>query len=264
LSPSTVSESSTSTVSFEGRIALVTGAGRGIGRAVSIGLAGAGAAVGLLARSVDELEEVEGVVTDRGGRALVCPADVGDRRQLAEVAAKLASDLGPVDILVNNAAVVWPLGPTTAVDPAEWATAMSVNLVGVFTLTSIVLPTMLERGWGRIANVSSGIADHPEGMIRGNAYATSKAGLEAHTKNLAAELAGTGVTVNGYRPGGVDTAMQAWIRNQPADEVGTALHDRFQASYESGSLITPEQSARSLLLRLAGDDNGEIWSVDAA
>jgi NAD(P)-dependent dehydrogenase (short-subunit alcohol dehydrogenase family) len=255
---------SASTPTLHGKVALVTGAGRGIGRATSIGLAEAGATVGLLARSVGELEEVEKVVTGLGGTALVCPADVGDRRQLAEVAAKLTSELGPVDILVNNAAVVWPLGPTTSVGPDAWATAMSVNLVGVFTLTSLVLPAMLERGWGRIVNVSSGIADHPEAMIGGNAYATSKAGLEAHTKNLAAELDGTGVTVNGYRPGGVDTAMQAWIRSRPADEIGTTLHERFQTSYENGSLITPEHSARSLITHLTGSDNGQIWSVDDA
>jgi 3-oxoacyl-[acyl-carrier protein] reductase len=249
-------------MALQGKVALVTGAGRGIGRATSIGLAQAGATVGLLARSVDELEEVEKVVTGLGGTALICPADLGDRHQLAEAAAKITRELGPVDILINNAAVVWPLAPTISVDPADWATAMSINLVGVFTLTSLLLPAMLKRVWGRIVNVSSGIADHPDGMIGGNAYATSKAGLEAHTKNLAAEFAGTGVTVNGYRPGGVDTAMQAWIRSQPADEIGTALHQRFQNSYQSGSLITPEHSARSLIARLAGDDNGQIWSVD--
>jgi 3-oxoacyl-[acyl-carrier protein] reductase len=243
---------------------LVTGAGRGIGRATSVGLAEAGAAVGLLARSVDELEEVGKAVTSLGATALVCPADVGDRRQLVDAVAKLTSGLGPIDILVNNAAVVWPLAPTTSVDPADWAMAMSINLVGAFTLTSLLLPAMLVQRWGRIVNISSGIADHPEAMIGGNAYATSKAGLEAHTKNLAAEVAGTGVTVNGYRPGGVDTAMQAWIRDQPADEIGFALHERFKTSYESGSLITPEHSARSLLGHLTSEDNGQIWSIDHA
>jgi 3-oxoacyl-[acyl-carrier protein] reductase len=245
-------------------VALVTGAGRGIGRAISIGLAEAGARVAMLARSVDELEEVEKVVAGLGAGALVCPADVGDRGQLASAAATVVSELGPVDILVNNAAVVWPLAATTTVDPAEWASAMSVNLVAVFTITSLVLPAMVERAWGRIVNVSTGIVDHPEGMIGGNAYVTSKAGLEAHTKNLAAEMAGTGVTVNGYRPGRVDTAMQAWIRSQPADEVGATLHEMFQNSYDQGSLITPERSARSLISRLTGDDNGQIWSVDDA
>ena len=86
---------------------------------------------------------------------------------------------------------------------------------------------MRERGWGRIVNVSSGIAAHPETMIGGNSYATTKAALEAHTVNLAAELAGTGVTVNIYRPGIVDTAMQTWIRSQDPARIGEQLHARF-------------------------------------
>ena len=122
---------------------------------------------------------------------------------------------------------------------------------------------MLEAGWGRIVNVSSGIAAHPEGMIRGNAYATTKAALEAHTRNLAAELAGPGVTVNIYRPGGVDTAMQAWIRGQDPARIGTAMHDRFTRSHADGTLITPEQSAAALLARLSTDDTGAISEFTA-
>ena len=109
--------------------------------------------------------------------------------------------------------------------------------------------------------MSSGIAAHPGAMVGMNAYAATKAALEAHTLNLAAELAGTGVRVNVYRPGSVDTAMQGWIRSQPADEIGETLHDHFQASYEAGSLITPEHSARSLVARLVGDTTGEVWTV---
>jgi NAD(P)-dependent dehydrogenase (short-subunit alcohol dehydrogenase family) len=120
---------------------------------------------------------------------------------------------------------------------------------------------MLEQGWGRIVNVSSGIAAHPGAMVGMNAYATTKAALEAQTLNLAAELAGSGVTVNVYRPGSVDTAMQEWIRSQAPDEIGTELHRRFQASYEQGSLMAPEHSARTLVRRLAGDATGEIWTV---
>ena len=123
---------------------------------------------------------------------------------------------------------------------------------------------MLERGWGRIVNVSSGIVDHPGAMVGLNAYAATKAALEAHTLNLAAELAGSGVTVNVYRPGSVDTAMQAWFRAQPPAEIGAALHQHFQASYEQGALITPERSARSLLTRLAGEATGEIWNATDA
>jgi NAD(P)-dependent dehydrogenase (short-subunit alcohol dehydrogenase family) len=115
-----------------------------------------------------------------------------------------------------------------------------------------------------VVNVSSGIAAHPSGMIGGNAYATSKAALEAHTLNLAAEVAevaGVGVTVNAYRPGGVDTAMQGWIRSQPAEEIGAALHQRFVTSYEEGELITPGDSAKVLVEHLAGDDTGQVWDV---
>jgi 3-oxoacyl-[acyl-carrier protein] reductase len=217
-----VAASMTSSPSLQGKVALVTGAGRGIGRAIAIGLAEVGVTVGLLARSVDELEEVEKVVKGLGGWALVCPADLANRGQLAGVF-QVLSELGPVDILVNNAAVVWPLEPTISVDPDDWTTAISVNLVGVFTLTSLVLPAMLERGWGRIVNISSGIAEHPEAMIGANAYATSKAGLEAHTKNLAAELVGTGVNVNGYRPGGwTRPCRPGFAANLPKDRYGAS------------------------------------------
>lgn len=101
-----------------------------------------------------------------------------------------------------------------------------MNVVGPMRLTRALLDGMVKRGWGRIVNVSSGIAAAPGAMAGMNAYAASKAALEAHTLNLAAELAGTGVTVNVLRPGMVDTAMPAWIRGQPPAEIGAALHDR--------------------------------------
>jgi 3-oxoacyl-[acyl-carrier protein] reductase len=249
---------------FENRTALVTGAGRGIGRAVALGLAAAGARIAILARSNDELDEVAGIVRDQGGVALILCADVGDQRQVTQAASSTLNEFGAVDILVNSAAVVWPLGPTVSVDPADWATAIAINVLGPVTLTSLLLPAMLAQHWGRIVNISSGIAAHPTAMIGGNAYAASKAALEAHTLNLAAELADTGVTVNAYRPGMVDTAMQAWIRSQPSEQIGAALHERFTAAHEQGSLIAPEQSARSLLTHLASERTGDIWTVNEA
>lgn len=98
-------------------------------------------------------------------------------------------------------------------------------------------------------------------MVGGNAYAAGKAALEAHSVNLAAELEGTGVTVNAFRPGAVDTAMQGWIRDQDPAEIGSALHERFVGTYESGSLITPEDSAAALLAHLRSGGNGQIWDV---
>ncbi len=134
-------------------------------------------------------------------------------------------------------------------------------MAAVARLTFLVLPAMLDSDWGRVVNVSSGIAANPTGMLRGDAYATTKAGLEAHTLNLAAELAGTGVTVNVFRPGRVDTAMQIWIRGQDPTRVGTELHARFVASHQDGTLLTPEQSASSLIQRLGGEETGEIWNA---
>jgi len=166
--------------------------------------------------------------------------------------------------LVNNAAVVQPAGPTVSTPLAAWSSAFAINVEAPIRLTLALLPAMLDRGWGRIVNVSSGIVDHPGSMVGLNAYAATKAALEAHTLNLAAEVAGTGVTVNVYRPGSVDTAMQAWFRAQPPPEIGAALHQHFQASYEQGALITPEQSARSLLTRLAGEATSEIWNATDA
>jgi NAD(P)-dependent dehydrogenase (short-subunit alcohol dehydrogenase family) len=206
---------------------------------------------------------VAGTVRGRGGIAGVFPADVTDPVQVDGAVARITAELGRVSILINNAAVVWPLGPTMTMTLADWSAAFAVNVGAVFQLSAALLTSMLERGWGRIVNVSSGIAANPAGMIGGNAYATTKAALEAHTINLAAELAGSGVTANFYRPGSVDAAMQAWIRAQAPAMIGAALHERFARSYEEGSLITPGQSARSLMEQLTTKATGEIWNVNS-
>jgi NAD(P)-dependent dehydrogenase (short-subunit alcohol dehydrogenase family) len=249
---------------FAGKSALVTGAGRGIGRATAIGLAAAGARVRLLARSSDELSEVAATITQQGGNAIVVRADLSDPAQTEAAISETLGDVPSIDILINNAGVVWPLGPTLATDPADLRKAIEVNLFAVITLTRAFLPGMLERGWGRIANVSSGVVASPTAMIGANAYVHTKSALEAHTLNLAGEFAESGVTVNVYRPGSVDTAMQGFIREQPPEVIGQAMHDRFAANYDSGSLISPETSAASLLRHLASSETGQIWNVDRA
>jgi NAD(P)-dependent dehydrogenase (short-subunit alcohol dehydrogenase family) len=254
------------TSDFADRTALVTGAGRGIGRAVALGLGAVGARVILLARTAGQLDETRTLLREQGtpaGRVSVLPADLADEEDRSRaVGAALAA--GRVDILVNNAATVEPLGPTVGIKAGDLRLAFEVNVVAPAALTAAVLPGMLEAGWGRVVNISSGIVANPAGMVRGNAYAATKAALEAHTVNLAAELRGTGVTVNAYRPGGVNTAMQAWIRRQDPERIGTSLHERFNKNYAEGSLITPEQSAAVLLAYLAGEDTGAIWNVSTA
>jgi NAD(P)-dependent dehydrogenase (short-subunit alcohol dehydrogenase family) len=247
---------------FDGRTALVTGAGRGIGRAITLALAARGARTALVSRTAAELESVAAEVAATGAeRPPAIVADMGEPGRIGEAVRRAAEELGPVDILVNNAAVVWPLGPTATVDPADWEAAFGINVFAVLRMTQEVLPSMIERGWGRIVDVSSGIVAHPEAMVGGNAYGATKAALEAHVVNLAAELEGTDLTVNAFRPGAVDTAMQGWIRDQDPAEIGTALHERFVSGYESGSLLTPEDSAAALLDHLDAGGNGQIWDV---
>lgn len=244
-----------------GRTALVTGAGRGIGAAIAHGLARSGVHVTLLARSAEQLAATAAAITAAAGTQVrTVVADLADDRQRE----RAAEEAGHVDILVNNAATVEPLGASTGVGAGELRRAFDTNVVAVAALTAALVPGMVEAGWGRVVNVSSSIVASPGSMVGANAYTATKAALEAHTRNLAAELAGTGVTVNVYRPGGVDTAMQARIRDQDPVDAVVPLRDRFRRRYHAGELITPAESAAALLGHLLGADGartGAIWSL---
>lgn len=248
---------------FDGRTALVTGAGRGIGRAVALALADAGADLVLLARSGTELASAADEIRAKGRGAEIVVADLSRVDTLPRVRESILQVTDHVDILINNAATVAPLGPTDEVSPDVFVSALVLNVVAVAALSGTVLPGMKERGWGRIVNLSTGLVSRPASMRGGNVYVSTKAALEAHTVNLAAETDLTGVTVNAYRPGIVDTTMQSWIRDQDPQEIGAELHQYFVTTYEEGRLITAEQSAAALLAHLASDDNGAIWTVDA-
>lgn len=244
-----------------GRRALVTGASKGIGRAIAEQLGRAGASVALVARSVPGLEGTALLVEKAGGSAVPVPADLG-RQDAADVARRAASELGGIDVVINNAAVVQPLGRSgPAIDVDEWRQSLEINITVPAMISFALLPAMLEAGWGRIVNISSGVVAHPGAMIGANAYATAKAAIEGHTFNLAAELDGTGVTANVYRPGTVDTGMQETLRTQDPDRVGAFLPDRFGRLHATGGLITPEVSAASLVRRIPDAGNGQVLAV---
>ena len=164
-------------------------------------------------------------------------------------------------VLVNNAATMQPLGSLVEVDWEVATVGLQLNLIAPAALSALLLPAMLDAGWGRIVNVSSGVVARPGSMRGGNVYAAGKAGLEAHTLNLAAELAGTGVTANVYRPGMVDTAMQASVREHPKTTGTQALVEHFRRTYAGGGLLTPDHSAARLVVRLGSDDNGSAPSA---
>lgn len=245
-----------------GRSALITGAGRGIGRAVAADLARAGAHAVLVARSDVELQEAAFDIAKSDGVASTVTADVTDLWGFAQQVRRLAEEVNGFDILINNAGQVAPLGLTQHLKAADIVAALRLNVVTPIILSGAVLQDMRARGWGRIVNVSSRVVANPGSMVGGGVYAASKAALEAHTINLAAELADTGITVNVYRPGRVDTAMQEWIRSQDPGQVGGGLVEQFSAVKAAGDLITPEHSARALVRRLGSPESGRIWSVD--
>ena len=247
---------------FDGRTAVVTGASRGIGRATALALAVAGARVGLVARSVADLAEVAREIEDSGRSAFVVGADLADVEERTSAVARIRAEFGRVDILVNNAAAPGPAGPSVEVDTVEWARVLEINVVAVATLAFALLPPMLAAGWGRIVNVSSGVAADPTSMTGANAYVTSKVALEGYTLNLAAELAGSGVTVNVVRPGSVDTAMMTYLREQESGTFPAELEKWAVGAYEAGELFRPDQVARWLVTCLAGEDTGQIWDIE--
>lgn len=236
---------------LDGRRALVTGGGRGIGAAVAQGLADEGAAVTVAARTAEEIERVAAAI---GGRAVVM--DVADTDSVSDA----MREVGDVDVVVANAGVVWPLRRFVETDVDEWERDLVINLFGAVRVVRLALPGMVERGWGRIVTISSGAAS-PPGMPSANAYSTSKAALDMFTLHLAAEMEGTGVTVNAVRPGVVDTEMQTFMRSLPREQVGEAFHDRFHGLHERGELIAAEDSAGFLLEVMLSGDNGTVRDV---
>ncbi|WP_329460570.1 SDR family NAD(P)-dependent oxidoreductase [Streptomyces sp. NBC_01497] len=159
---------------------MATRAGRGIGRATALALSDAGTPSILAARSEAELRQTTELVKARGAKALDIVADLTNPIAPAHAVEKAVSGFGPIDILVNNAATVDPLGPSQSLDPTVWAAALGVDVIAPAS-PALALPlNMIKASWWRIVNVSSSIAANPRAMIGGNAYATTKGGLEAH------------------------------------------------------------------------------------
>ncbi len=231
-------------VRLDGQVALVTGAGRGIGRAIALALSDAGAAVAVCARSEDEVTGVAGQIEGRGRRALAVRCDVTDRQEVDGMVAAVQEALGPVDLLVNNAGQFGPVGPLAATDPDEWWQVLEVNLRGPLYCTRAVLPGMLARVRGRIVNVSSGVGFAAIPML--SAYVVSKTALYRLSENLAAETRGHGVMVFAIDPGLVRTAI-----SESASSCGEpSIQQWFTDAFANQEDVSAE-SAAALVVYLA-------------
>ncbi len=205
---------------LKGRTALVTGASRGIGRAIALALAeeGADVAVNYMA-SESAAREVADQIHERGRRAMLAQADVGDYPDTFRMAQEILKEFGHLDILVNNAGVTSDK-TFIKMDHASWRKVLAVNLDGAFNCTKVFIDQMVKQEYGRVVNITSVIGQI--GNFGQANYAASKAGVAAFTKSLAKELAGKGITVNAVAPGFIETEMMQAI----PDKVKTRLLDQ--------------------------------------
>jgi NAD(P)-dependent dehydrogenase (short-subunit alcohol dehydrogenase family) len=221
---------------LDGKVALVTGASRGLGEGAARSLAREGAAVMLVARDGDLVQAIAREIVATGGRAEALACDVSDYAAIERAVADTRQKLGGLDILVNNAGVIEPIAPLAASDPATWALNIRINLIGAYNVVRAVLDGMLAAGGGTIVNVSSGAAHRPlEGW---SANCAGKAGLAMMTRSIALETAGQGIRIFGFSPGTIDTEMQVKIRASGINPV---------SQIPRGNLAPVEHAVRGLL-----------------
>ena len=237
---------------FESRVALVTGGGGGIGSAVCRGFADEGAAVAVVDRSTDAAESTAAAIVDGGGRAIAVECDITERSAVDGAVARITAELGAIDVLVNNAG--WDLFvPFLQTEPDDWSRLIDINLVGAMHLHHSVLPRMIERGRGRVVNVSSDAAR--VGSSGEAVYAACKAGLIAFSKTLAREHARHGITFNVVCPGPTDTALLTTVTDSAANP--DKLREAFRRAIPMGRLGQPEDLVAAILF-FAGDDAGFV------
>jgi 3-oxoacyl-[acyl-carrier protein] reductase len=220
-----------------GRVALVTGASSGIGWAVSLGFAEAGADLVLLARRAHRLVQLAQAIQDRGRRALLLLADVAAERAVKRALDEALSFFPRIDILVNNAGMILPEQLTHETLLADWDRILAVNLTGPFLLSRLLIPRMLEAGYGRIINVTSNYKAEP----RYGAYSVSKAALFALTRVMARELRGTGILVNALDPG--------WVRSEMSPDGGKPPEKVVPLAVRLASLAARGPTGREFVVR---------------
>jgi len=239
------------------RVAVVTGAGRGLGRAVAVALAGRGHPVVGVARDAAQLAETADLVSAAGGRMLTRPADVADTAAVAELGDFVRTQLGPPAILVNAAGMFGPIAFVRDTAPDDWVRTLMVDGIAPFLTINQFVGGMMDAGWGRIVNITSAASLHPPGPLN-SAYATAKVALNQLTRHVAAEIEGTGVTANVIHPGDVKTDMWQDIHDRVALMGPEAEPYRQWADWVAQTGGDPPSKAVDLVLRLTSDEGADI------
>ena len=251
-------------INLGGQVALVTGGGRGLGREFALALAGAGASVAVCARSEDQLGETVELIEGKGGRAMAITADVSDRKSVDDMVSEVGSELGPVDLLVNNAGVLKAPGTVWEADPDDWWREIEINLKGPFLCARAVLPSMIERKSGRIINLASiaGLWPFPNF----SAYAVSKAALIRLSENIDAEAKEHGISVFSIHPGTVRTSMAKYIaESELVGRRAPEIQEWFKNLLDKGEDEPPESAVRLVLFLASGKADvlsGRYISID--
>jgi NAD(P)-dependent dehydrogenase (short-subunit alcohol dehydrogenase family) len=240
-----------------GRIAVVTGGGRGLGRATTLGLAAAGATVVAVARNTAQLGETAALAAASGGTVIPMKADVADVDGVLALGDRVRAEVGRPTILVNAAGTFGPIALIHEGDPHDWVRTVLIDGIAPYLTVRAFLAGMLEEGWGRIVNVTSAASLHPPGALN-SAYGTAKVALNQLTRHLAAEVAGTGVTANVIHPGDVRTDMWADIRDKVAGLGPIAEGYQAWVRWVEETGGDPPRKAVDLILRLTSDAGGAI------
>lgn len=232
------------------KVAIVTGGGRGIGRAIAIALTDEGCTVVVAGRTPQEIQETARLIRSRNGTALAVTADVSQAADVEAVVAKTVETFEHIDILVNNAGMQGSIGPLVENDRAQWIQAVHVNLVGTFLCCQAVLPGMMQQRSGKIINLSGGGATAPRPHF--SAYAASKAAVVRLTECLAEEVREYNIQVNAIAPGAVNTRMTQEVLAAGA-QAGDKAKTEAERQMESGG--TPAERAAALAVFLASAES---------